>query len=238
MVDARIAAVVDFETTGFPEDEGSEIIEAARLDVDLTADGFPVIAKSAWSTLCKPSGPIPPVTMAVHHIMDEDVADAPPRTHAYQKLAEGLTDDDVYVAHNAQFEQHFYSKRPQRWICTYRCALRAWPDAPAHTNQALRYWLKLPVDRKLADPAHRALPDCYVTAEILRLLLGMRPVERLVEISSQPALLVRCNFGKHRGKTFKEVADADPQYLQWIVEKSDMDSDTKFTARHYLRGRA
>jgi len=237
MADARIARLVDFETSGLPEDEGAEIIEAARLDVDLTAEGFPVIAGSAFTTLCKPSGPIPPVTMAVHHITDEDVADAPPRTVAYQQLAAGLTDDDVYVAHNAAFEQHFYSKRPQKWICTNKCALRAWPDAPGHSNQALRYWLKFPLDRKLADPAHRALPDCYVTAEILRLLLAMRPVERLVEVSEQPALLVRFGFGKHAGKTFKEVAEADPSYLKWIVDKSDLDANVKFSARRYLRGR-
>ena len=231
---ARIARVVDLETTGFPEDMDAEICEAAKLDVDLTADGFPIIADSAWSSLIKPLRPIPPVTMAVHHITNEDVADAPP--HAAMSLAfgAGMSDQDVYVAHKADFEQHFYPKKPQRWVCTYKCALRAWPDAPGHSNQVLRYHLQLPVDPVLAMPPHRALPDCRVTAEILRLLLGLRPLDRLVEISSQPGFLPKFNFGKHTGKSFQEVAETDRSYLVWIVEKSDMDRDIKFTAKHWL----
>jgi hypothetical protein len=25
------------------------------------------------------------------------------------------------------------------WICTYKCALRVWPDLDGHSNQELRY---------------------------------------------------------------------------------------------------
>lgn len=36
---------------------------------------------------------------------------------------------------------------------------------------------------------------------------------------------------KHRGKRWEE---APRDYLDWIVRKSDLDEDTKFTAKHYL----
>jgi hypothetical protein len=80
----RIARVIDFETTGLPDDEAAEIVEAGFVDVDLVADGFPIVANSAWQSLVKPVGPIPAVTMAVHHIMPEDVAEAPHAMVAWQ----------------------------------------------------------------------------------------------------------------------------------------------------------
>jgi exodeoxyribonuclease X len=229
-----IARVLDFETTGLPEDEAAEIIEAGFIDVDLTTDGFPIAADSGWSSLIKPVGDIPAVTMAVHHIMPQDVADAPGAVVAWQALAHGLTDADVLVAHKAEFEQHFYSKRPQSWICTHKCALRAWPDAPSHSNQGLRYHLGLPVDRVLANPPHRALPDAYVTAHILQELLKLRPLERLIEISGQPGFLPRMTLGEHYGKKFSEVPTG---YLEWMVKKMASDpkrQDEVFTAKWWL----
>ncbi|WP_051960464.1 exonuclease domain-containing protein [Devosia riboflavina] len=229
-----IARVLDFETTGYPEDESSEIIEAGTIDVDLLAEGFPIVMESCWTSLFKPSGFIPAATMAIHHIMDADVADAPPSMTVFPHLLRGMTEADVYAAHNAKFEQHFFNGRGRSYICTYKCALRAWPDAPNHTNQGLRYHLQLPCDRKLSDPPHRALPDAYVTAHILQALLRLRPLGRLVEISKEPAFLTNITFGKHRGKSFKEVAQSDRGYLSWIIDKSDMDEDVKFSAQWWL----
>lgn len=230
----HIARVLDFESTGKPEDEHAEIIEAGFIDVDLTAEGFPLLMDSRWTSLFKPEGDIPPETMAVHHIMPEDVADAPANHTVFPHLLKGMTTADVYAAHRADFEQHFFDGRGRPYVCTYKCALRAWPDAPSHSNQGLRYFLQLPCDRVLADPPHRALPDAYVTAHILQALLKLRPLERLVEISGQPGFLTKFSFGKHKGKTFKEVAAIDRGYLSWIVDKSDLDEDVKFTSRHWL----
>jgi exodeoxyribonuclease X len=231
----RIARVLDFETTGLPEDEAAEIVEAGFVDVDLVADGFPIIAGSAWQSLVKPVGPIPAVTMAVHHIMPEDVADAPHAMVAWQALRAGMNPADVYAAHNADFEKHFFKGAGQSYVCTYKCALRAWPDAPSHSNQALRYHLELPVDRALAEPSHRALPDAYVTAHILQALLKLRPLERLIEISKEPGFLPRMTLGEHYGKKFSEVPRG---YLEWMVGKMANDpkrKDEVFTAKWWLQ---
>jgi exodeoxyribonuclease X len=230
---ARIARVLDLETTGFAEDPYAAICEVGFIDVDVAAAPYPIIDGSAWQSLINPGVPIPPLTMAVHHITDEDVVDAPKIAHAQLALAAGMNEADVYCAHNAKFEQTFY-RRPAPWVCTYRCALRAWPDAPAHSNSVLRYWLGLELDRERAMPPHRALPDAYVTAHILRKLLLLRPLARLVEISKEPGFLPKFTFGKHFGKTFKEVRDVDRSYLVWIVEKSDLDEDIQFTSKHWL----
>ncbi|HEV7433863.1 MAG TPA: 3'-5' exonuclease [Pseudorhizobium sp.] len=63
--------VVDFETTGFPEDAVRAVCEVGY--TDLTADWQigPTVAFYA-----NPGHPIPPQTRAVHHISDADVAEA------------------------------------------------------------------------------------------------------------------------------------------------------------------
>ena len=233
---ARLVRVIDYETTGTPEDGGAEVIEFGRIDVCL--DTLNIV--NGWTSLAKPSNPIPPVTMAVHHITDEEVSNAPRAGDVWQDFWEGCGKSDVAAAHNAEFEKHFHDGAGRPWICTYKCALVVWPDAPSHSNQGLRYWLGVDkahadFDAKLAMPPHRALPDAYVTAHILVELLKARSVEELVNISKYPALLRTMRFGKHRGTNFE---DAPSDYLSWIRDKSDLDENTKFTASYWLKRRA
>jgi exodeoxyribonuclease X len=228
---ARIARVIDYETTGTPEDDGAEIIEFGYTDVDVDHS----LLGSDWRSFARPRGPIPPITKAVHHITEADVADAPDARDLFDRLAAGQPDEPAYfVAHNAKFEAHFTPDMGIPWICTYKVARVVWPDAPGHSNQVLRYWLNLPVDPIRAEPAHRALPDTYVTAHLFLRLLAEKTPDEMILISKYPALLKVMNFGKHRGTTF-EAAPID--YLEWIRDKSDMDEDTKFSARYWLKKR-
>lgn len=231
----RIARVIDYETTGRPEDEGAEVIELGRIDLDLT--NLSIV--NPYTAFCRPAGPIPPETKAVHHITEADVADAEPVGNLWPAFFAGCAKTDVCVAHNAAFEQHFHPGNGRPWICTYKGARIVWPDAPSHGNQALRYWLDLDgtqpdFDPARAQPAHRALPDAYTTAFILRELLRHKTVAELIEITKWPALLRVANFGKHRGTLFK---DLPTDYLEWIRDKSEMDADTKFSARYWLQKR-
>jgi exodeoxyribonuclease X len=230
----RIVRVIDFETTGTPEDESAEVIELGRIDLDLDT----LTISNPWSALAQPNGPIPPVTKAVHHITEAMVAGAPRIGHLWRQFFEGCGDEDILAAHNAPFEKHFHHGNGRAWIDTYKAALVVWPDAPGHGNQALRYWLDLDAEPdfrpELTHPPHRALPDAYTTAFILRGLLREKTAEELVKISSYPALLPAMSFGKHRGTPF---SDAPTDYLEWILDKSDMSSDVKFTAKYWLKKR-
>ncbi len=230
-----IARIWDCETTGTPEDEDAEIIELGRIDLDLTSHEI----SNPWRSFANPRGPIPDVTKAVHHITEADVADAPPVGRLWQPFWEGCGPDDIVVAHNADFEKHFHNGNGRRWICTYKGARVVWPDAPSHSNQGLRYWLRIDDDQdfdsEAAMPPHRALPDAYTTAFILRRLLQEKTAEELVKISKFPALLKRINFGtKAKGQTYEE---APVDYLLWILNKSDMGADIKFTAKYWLKKR-
>ena len=141
----------------------------------------------------------------------------------------------MFVAHRWAFESQWLGARLQgrRAICTYKAAVRLWPEAPGHSNQVLRYWLR-PKDLKpaVASGAHRALPDAYVTAFILRELLELATVEELIAWTDEPALLTRVTFGQHRGCGWDEVP-AD--YLAWVVDRSELGEDIKFTAQHHRR---
>lgn len=225
----RIIRVWDCETTGTQEDEGAEIIELGRVDLDLATGQI----GNEWTALAKPERPIGPETMAVHHIRNEDVADAEPAWKLWGPFFDGCGENDILAAHRADFEQHFHDGSGRAWICTYKCALIVWPDAPGHSNQTLRYWLDVPIDRALAEPPHRALPDARVTALILSRLLQERTVDELISYSKWPALLVKCNLGQHRGKLWKDV---DSGFLEWVLGK-DFDADTKFTCRYWLKKR-
>jgi exodeoxyribonuclease X len=233
---ARRLRVIDYETTGVPEDAGAEVIELAYVDVDPDA----LTVTDRWQSFAKPVGPIPPQVKAVHHILEEDVAGAPAIRELWPLLFQGCAPQDILVAHNAAFEQHFHKGDGRAWIDTYKCALMVWPDAPAHGNQVLRYWLNLDhatgFDRAAAMPPHRALPDAYVTAHVLIRLLQESTINDMLRISAEPALLRRIGFGKHKGMLFSE-APAD--YLRWIVDKAEFDPDVTTTARYWLdRGKS
>lgn len=234
---SRLIRVVDIETTGLPDEVPSAICEMGWQDV-LVIDGDASLGESA-EFFVNPGHPIPPKTRAIHHISDADVADACTPSEAISRLLRGMPEDGILCAHNDRFEQHFIGGNRQ-WIDTYRCALRAWPDAPSHSNQVLRYWHGLDAspafETALAMPPHRSRPDAYVTAFLLMELLSLRPIERLIEISQEPGLLPKINFGKHRGQVF---ADLPRDYLEWMARQNDMDPDAKFTAQHWLkRGRS
>lgn len=225
-----IARVIDYETTGTPESDNAEIIEMGRMDVDLSSRA--VLEETAWRTFCLPRGPIPPETKAIHHITEEDLRDALLAREVFDQLLDGSP--AYLVAHNAAFEQYFTPSRTP-WICTMKVARIVWPDAPGHSNQCLRYWLGLDVDRQKADPPHRALPDAYVTAHLFCRLLEHKTPEEMVMISRYPALLRRITFGtKAKGQTYEE---APRDYLEWLRDKSDMGEDVKFSARYWLQKR-
>lgn len=222
--------VIDFETTGLPEDEVRAICEVGYTDLhgDMTIHG-PV------AHLVNPGHPIPPATRAVHHICDADVADAMSPTDAARVLMSGMEPGDMFAAHNIKFERAFFGGGEFPWVCTLQCARHLFPDAPSHANQVLRYWLGLDdypdFDVALSMPPHRAGPDSYVTAFLLRHMLRTGTnAEGLVELTNSPVLLRTVTFGKYRGQKWTDVP---PDYLHWVV-KQDMDADVLHTARTLL----
>lgn len=228
----RRVFTIDFETTGI-DAKTCEVCEVAVYSPD-------------WfhSTLVKPSIPIPPETSAVHHITDEDVKDAPDWFNASMFVTDLLREIPgeplpVLVAHNAEYEKTIVNKfltYPILWICTYKCALRVWPDAPSHKNEVLRYFLKLGTSRGRSgkNAAHSALHDAQVTYQLLTELLKHATLEELIQWTDEPARLPRMPMGKHIGETWDKVP---APYLKWITQQADMRTDVKQCAEAELKRR-
>ena len=227
--------VIDLETTGNSFTDGG-VVEIGWQDVGLTGG----LIGGPGALLINPARPISPATSAIHHIIDEDVANAPLWHQAAPPILQPGEGVVALAAHRAAFEERWCTPAltgRARWICTYKCALRLFPDAPTHSNQGLRYWRRPEsLDRALGLPAHRAGPDAYVTAHHLRDMLAMAGVEQLLAWSAEPALLVRVPFGPSRGRAW---ADLDDDALARIIGgESGGNQDVAFTARHELRRRS
>lgn len=223
-----ILRVLDLETSGMDPNEGAEVCEIGITDIFLMDDGKWVIGPTK-SQFVKPSHPIPAVASAIHHLTDADVANSPPWSEAALMILEDAH-EVALCAHNSRFESRFFTV-PARWIDTYRVALHLAPQAPGHSLQVLRYWLKLELNKDRASPPHRAGPDSYITAVLLQRMLAKLSVEKMLEISSRPAILSRFRFGKHMGTPIEEIPTG---YLEWVIENIKDDEDIIATARHHI----
>ena len=84
----------------------------------------------------------------------------------------------------------------------------------------------------ISGTPHRALPDAYVTAFILREAVELATVKELIAWTGEPALLPRVTFGRYRGSNWDEVP-AD--YLAWVADRSELGEHIRFTAQHHRR---
>lgn len=225
--------VIDLETTG--TDASSKVIELGWCDyeVETRQIGDPVSKLFYVDS-------IPPESRAVHHI---GLSDIPETSQPFDSFADVFMPADTmaitfFAAHNSAFECQFLGDMEhRRMICTYKAALRVWPDAPSHSNGVLRYLLEdaglISPDAVRAYPTHRAGPDAYITAHLLRALFEAGATgKEMVAWTREPAVLPRCPIGTPwRGMKW---ADVDAGFLGWMAGKEDIDPDHRWNAQREL----
>lgn len=230
--------IVDVETTG-TDPKVDKIVEIAAMEWLRRGTTFtfrPVPRMASY--LVDHGMPIPPTASAVHHITDSMVPMGITFDQVIELFWRNFEPIDqvntVLVAHNSRFDASFFPWHGS-WLDTYRCALHAWPDAPGHGCQVLRYWLgeRFCVQHfdQVDSVPHRAIYDVATTSGLLQALFDVYPLEKLLQWSSVPALLPKFRFGKHANVPLSEVPK---DYLKWILTQ-DFDEDVKFTATHYLK---
>lgn len=237
-INDTLFCVHDTETTG-KDAETARIVEIATVAVN----GGTGIITEIGSVLTNPGVSIPPEASAVHHLVDDDVADEGPADVVVTDIIRDTEREPnvVHVAHNSSYDATVIGHVVETgapWLCTYRLARHLMPDAPGHSNQVLRYWLGLDVPHAEGKPAHRALADAHVTARLLAHLLmlehGCETVDELIALANSPVeLRGKLGFGKHAEKTWDEVPT---DYLNWMASK-DFESDTMHTVRCQLKRR-
>ncbi len=193
--------------------------------------------RSGVNQMVKPARPIPATASAIHHIVDADVVSAPAWNVAWRKLVETRDDGEElkFAAHKADFERQWLDPLIKAdWICSWKCALRQWPDLEGHSLQVIRYALPLPADAEFATAAHRARADAYICALLVIELLKHQTVETLVAWSSELAMFKKFDFGEHVGKPLSEVRTG---YFEWMLTR-DFSADWKWNAQREIDRRA
>lgn len=225
-----VIRVIDFETTG--TEPPAEVCEVGICDLRLEEKD--VLRPLTW--LCGVKD-MPPEVRAVHHIGLSECAGQQP-FNPDDMFLEAYGPVNAVAAHNAEFETKFFAPSVPV-ICTYKVALRVWPEAPSHSNGALRYWLEdqglIAPEHPFTQPAHRAGPDAYVTAHILLALFNAGVTgKEMVAWTKEPRLLPTCPIGKFRGAKWSEV---EAGFLGWMLRQETMEEDLKWNAKREIARR-
>lgn len=237
--------LLDTETTGLEvQDRLIQIAWKAK-----KIDGHNNVDKT-FSAYFKPNCQISFEAMSVNHITNEMVLDKPTfQDSEDKKILEELSKDHILVAHNAKFDAGMLEKEGiyfKVWIDSKRVAQHL-IDSKRYNLQFLRYSLGLNSDAM----AHDAVGDVMVLEKLFTFMFNKiaqdlkessaeRIVDHMVTLSNRPVLLRRFAFGKHKDKTFKEVASYARDYLVWLWNaemgkvESERDEDLVFTLKQYL----
>jgi exodeoxyribonuclease X len=229
---ARIR-VIDLETAGSGP---HAVCEIGWQDVTRDCDGRWRIDDERGALLVNPGHAIAPETMAIHHILDAEVAGAPFWKDVAAQVLRPEGGVLALAAHRAAFEQRYCTPKltgGAAWICTWKGALRLWPHLTSFSNQMLRYQ-RMPegLVHEIGLPAHRAMPDAYVTAHHLRDMLNAASLEELLTWSREPGLLPRVPMGVERGKSWERLGD---EALRALAQ--DRDVNIRFSAETELERR-
>lgn len=239
----------DTETTG--NTTGDYLCQLAIKERDADTNGkksTPIV-----NALYKPPVPIPIECTMIHHISNKKVADRPAFKDApeYAEIKKRFEDPDtICVAHNAQFDLQILKNDGidvRNFICTFK-VIRHLDSDGKHAMHKLQY-LRYALDIELDVPAHDALADVLVLEQLFahELAEGMNcwncdeatALQKMMEISREPLVFIKFDFGKYKGKLIEEVAKNDPGYLDWLLtqkrQSNTDESDWIYTLEKYLQ---
>lgn len=247
----RPLAVFDIESTGL-NPRTDRIVELAVLRLE------PGGARSSRTWLLNPGMPIPLESVAIHGITDEMVRDAPSFADRADEILAFFRGCDLGGFGLSKLDIPILEEEFSRCGMFFNAAGRRLFDAlriyhrrePRDLATALRFFCG-----EELEGAHGAEADA---AAALRVLEG--EFARYPDLPTDPDALDRelnprdpfnvdregrlrwvnreatVNFGKKKGKTLRELAEADPGFLRWIV-KGDFPLDTRRIASDALAGR-
>lgn len=241
----------DLETTG-TDPQQDRIVEISVLRI--APDG----TREIRTRRLNPGRPIPADATAVHGIRDEDVRDEPSFGQIARSLLEFLGDADLAGFNVRRFDVPLLDREFRDCGQDLGLAGRRVLDAmtifhrkePRHLAAAVRFYLG-----RDHEGAHGAQADTEAAAEVFEAQLaryddlpsGVAALEAWCEGAS-PDRVDRSGkftwkegeatfaFGKHKGRSLRQVAAEAPDYLEWILGTNDFPADAKELVSNALRG--
>ncbi len=232
----------DTETTGNQDED--RIIQVGAMIVDSKGK------VEVFDELCSTVLPIKIQAMAVHGITPDLIEGKGVFTDTnFYKMLQTLNNDENYlIAHNMPFDMGMMQKEGFKSnikiIDTLRIAKHLLKDSESHALQYLRYALELykgeqaEADKyNITIKAHDAIGDVLVMKLLLSKLValtkeqfpGVNPMIKMEELTRTPIFIEVFKFGKHKGKKIQEVCDKDMNYINWMMDKMELDVDMKYT---------
>lgn len=223
------AVILDTETTG---KTNPLPIEVGYLLIEEPGSTY----SSSYCERFNPGKPIELGAMAVHLILDQDVAKCRPYTEFT------FPDVEYMVGHNVDYDWKVLGRPKVKRICTLVLARHAWPDLDSHTQTALllsfnpalaRDWLS-------SHQTHSALVDVRICQRILDGIIdeltpklwGTEPTwEQLWVLCESLRLPQTLPFGKHQGKHIDQIP-AD--YINWYCSATDQDPYVLMAMMHSM----
>ncbi|MDE7407890.1 MAG: 3'-5' exonuclease, partial [Muribaculaceae bacterium] len=230
----------DLETTG-TNLQSDRIVEISYIKV------YPNGKELEKTIRVNPGMPIPAEATAVHHITDEDVADAPLFKQVAKEIAQVFVGSDIGGFNSNKFDVPLLNEEFIRADVDFDFTKCRFVDVQTIFHKleqrtlsaAYRFYC-----HKELDGAHSANADTRATYEVLKAQLDMydqlqNDIAFLSTFSSQNKnvdLAGRIvyndkgqevfNFGKYKGKPVEEVFNHDTGYYGWMMQ-GDFPANTK-----------
>lgn len=242
----------DIEATGVaPHDD--RIVDIAL--ISRAPDG----TEQAFSSLVNPGMPIPRESIAIHHITDEMVKNAPFFKDLAPRLLQFIGDADLGGFGIIKFDIPMLQAELKRAGFDLVLESRRVVDALTIFHRMERRNLSAAYQFYCGKPlpdAHRAEPDARASGEVFWAQLSRYP-ELPQDISGLNAFCTArdeknvdgegkfvwrngeasFNFGKHRTLTLRQVVEREPSYLEWLMRAEKTTPELAKICREALSGR-
>ena len=242
----------DIESTGLDIPSNS-IIELSFVKV--FPDGTDQVKTwkiKPWDYVRGCQRPIEPAASEVNGVKDEDLLDCPTFFELAEEIASWLSDSDLAGFNSQKFDLPMLAEEFERTALAGK-KLDVDLHAPRMVDVQNIFHAMEPRNLKAAyrfycggdlENAHTAEADTVATYEVLKAQLDRYPTLLKNDVAQLSTFVGRryvdfsghliwndageavINFGKHKGKTAREVFETEPSYFAWIRQGS-VSLDTK-----------
>ena len=230
----KALAIFDLEATGLSVTT-DRIVEIAI--VKISPDG----SQSEFHRRVNPECPIPIEVSEIHGIYDEDIKDAPTFKEIVSELEAFLADADFAGYNSNKFDLPLLAEELLRANSDFDLSIKKHIDVQNIFHKMEQRTLIAAYNfycNKDLENAHSAMSDAAATWEVLDAQIAryndlQSDVDFLADFSSYGNVSrldfagrlaidekgnAIYNFGKHKGKTIKEISISEPGYYGWMLD--------------------